>query len=146
MSFELDAEDVEKVSETLRKRLQWFYEELERQQEELREEALEEVKEEAPVRTGTFRESIVAEGTDDEFAIFSTHPKAEQIVRGTGPSEGLYIKEAKGVGKRLTKRSGRKSIGMHPGTPRHPVFENAIERIVSLMERVLNALRKALRR
>lgn len=134
--------NVDKFVKTANELLREIEQRIRELKKSVRTTAVEIAKEEAPVYTGEFRESIVSIGSDDEPEIVSAHPKAEQIIRGTQPSEGLYIKASKGVGKRLTKASGRKKIGMHPGTPPHPVFERAYER---LRERVMEVFRAFVR-
>ena len=136
MSVRIES-DIESAYDRISRLLKQYEDRIEEAKDEVRDRALEITKDEAPVLTGKFRESIVADGTADEVTIHSTHPKAKQIIAGTRPSPGLYIKEAKGVGKRLTKRSGRKDIGMHPGTPPHPVFEKAYERILPMVRELL---------
>jgi len=123
-------------------KIEGMEEQLQYSQEELWQMAVEHLREEAPVRTGEFRESLVAEALGAmEWWLHSEHPKARMIIEGTRASPGLYIKkEKKNVGKRLTWRSGRRDIGMHPGTPPHPVFRRTFNWLLQVIRRLLDRI------
>ena len=143
MPFEIRIEDnFDEFERTVDEEIEGMQEQLQYSQEELWQMALEHLKEEAPVRTGEFRESLVAEALGaTEWWLHSEHPKARMIIEGTKSSPGLYIKkEKKNVGKRLTRRSGRKDIGMHPGTPPHPIFRRTYNWLLWVIRRLLDRI------
>lgn len=118
------------IVEDIQRRFAAIHADIREQSAIVRVSALEAVQDQCPVYTGEFRNSIIAEGPNEETHIVSTHQKARQIIEGTQPSPGLWIKwDKKFIGRRLTPRSGRKDIGMHPGTPKHPVFDEALPEI-----------------
>jgi len=88
------------------------------------------MRQEAPVRTGTLRDSIRIPPTPSGYRVGPTHPKAIMIEQGTRPSRGKYVPK---LGRRIKR-------GFHPGTRANPFVDRTFRRTVEFVDAELERI------